>query len=89
MQRHPATLMLKTTRYLRLMQAAAVAVGHIPHGLPRSIFRLTVQQLPGNRVQCPSRPATILNQLQRHLAALGEDAETVLGEGQLLPHPSS
>lgn len=39
-QRLPATLMLQITRYLRLMQAAAVAVGHVPHGLPQSISGL-------------------------------------------------
>lgn len=39
-QRLPAMLMLQITRYLRLMQAAAVAAGHVPHGLPQSISGL-------------------------------------------------
>lgn len=50
----PATLMLQITPYLRLMQAAAVAAGHVPHGLPQSISGL---QWRDRQATGPSVPA--------------------------------
>lgn len=55
-----------------------VAVRHLPHALPQS-----------NLDVCSAATPNTPNQLQRHSAALGQDAEAVLAEEQLLPHPSS